>query len=387
MTHAVSTVEGLWVLTGEHVRIHHSDGVITKVETLKPSTDRAYLTPGLVDLQVNGYAGIDINADNVEADDIRALVHHLWHEGITQFLPTIITGSHTRMIQSLQAINEACADATIRQTIPGIHFEGPFISPHDGARGAHPKQHVRPPDIDEVDDWLQQTEVPIKLVTLSPEWDNAPVFIEALVEREITVCIGHTQASSKDLNEAIAAGATVATHLGNGIAASINRHENPIWTLLARDDVTITVIADNRHVPRDMLTVMMRAKPASKRIIVSDTTAPAALAPGNYAFAGQEVTVSPEGHITLTDTPYLAGAGHPLALGIKTLVEQAGVSLPEAVTAATITPAQLIGQEAAALLAPGQPATFTIFDQLPSPSTSPTAVVCGKVIEPNLERG
>lgn len=388
MIAADSTIEGVWVLTGEHMRIHYSDGVITEIEPLLPADERAYLTPGLVDLQVNGYAGIDINADDVKADDVRALVHRLWHEGTTQFLPTIITGNHTRMSKSLKAINEACDDTTIRETIAGIHLEGPFISPHDGARGAHPKQHVRPPNIGEIDDWLQQTEVPIKLVTLSPEWESAPAFIEALVERGITVCIGHTQASVKDLKEAIAAGATVATHLGNGIAASINRHENPIWTLLAHDDVTITVIADNRHVPSDMLTVMMRAKPAGKRVIVSDTTAPAALAPGNYTFAGQDVTVSPEGHITLTNTPYLAGAGHPLGLGIKTLVEQAGLSLQEAVTAATLTPARLLGHTSVATApAPGQPATFTIFDQLPLPSKPPTVVVSGKVMQPVLERG
>ena len=147
---ASSRFRGRHYRTGEVVEVAAEDGRIAAIEPIQGAEDGLWIASGLIDVQVNGFAGIDLNADSVTPDDVSAMVRALWSAGVTLCCPTITTGSAERMLRSLRAVAAAVeADPSARRGVVGIHVEGPYISPEDGPRGAHPLEHVRPPDLDE----------------------------------------------------------------------------------------------------------------------------------------------------------------------------------------------------------------------------------------------
>jgi N-acetylglucosamine-6-phosphate deacetylase len=173
--------------------------------------------------------------------------------------------------------------------IEGFHVEGPHIAAEEGPRGAHPKQHVRPPDVEEYKRWQEATEGNIKLVTLAPEWPEAPAYIEALVRDGVTVSIGHTAAQPEHIHAAVAAGATLSTHLGNGAHSVLPRHPNYLWEQLAEDRLNADFIADGIHIGKAFLNVALRAKGVERSILVTDASSPAGAAPGRYFLGDQPV--------------------------------------------------------------------------------------------------
>ena len=143
--------------------------------------------------------------------------------------------------------------------IAGLHIEGPHISPEDGPRGAHPQHCVRPPDVDEFHRWQEASNGSVKLVTVSPEWPESPGYIEAVVREGVVVAIGHTKATTDQIRDAVNAGATLSTHLGNGAHSMLPRHPNYLWDQLAEDRLAASFIADGIHLePRS-------SKPPSAR--------------------------------------------------------------------------------------------------------------------------
>ena len=343
--------------TGKGIAVTMAAGVITAID-FQEQGEQPWLSAGFVDLQVNGYAGHDLNGLSLDVATVRALCQALLKVGVTTFLPTLITAPEARIIAALRTIREACAQyPEVAAMVAGIHVEGPHIAPEDGPRGAHPAADVRAPSVAEFDRWQQAAGGLVKLVTLSPHWSEAPAYIRRLVKAGVTVSLGHTSADAAQIAAAVEAGASLSTHLGNGSHAMLNRRHNHLWPQLADDRLTAMFIADGHHLTPAQLKVMLRAKGAGRTLFVSDTVALGGMAPGKYETPiGGKVVLYASGFLAIDDgtRSYLAGAASPLVAAIPVLVNQVGLTLGEAVELMTSSPGRQVGGRG--VLAAGQPA-------------------------------
>ncbi|MGA7709664.1 MAG: amidohydrolase family protein, partial [Acidobacteriaceae bacterium] len=268
--------------TGNVLEVILENGCIRAIIP-SPIEEAPWLSPGFIDLQVNGYLGSDANADDVDADVILSLTKKMLALGVTTFLPTVITASEEKIIHALQAIAEARRTSPIvAHAIPFVHVEGPFISPNDGPRGAHDREHVRPANLAEFDRWQAACDGLVGMVTVSPHDEAAIGLISALADRGVVVAIGHSHANPAQIHAAADAGATLSTHLGNGLGSPLPRHPNLLWAQLADDRLAATFIADGHHLPTDTLKSMLRAKTISRSILVSDVVSLGGLPVGTY---------------------------------------------------------------------------------------------------------
>ena len=340
---AVTTVEGLDPSTGEVLEIDCRQDVVADVRRRGRTGDLTlpYVSPGLVDLQVNGYAGHDVNAESVTVDDLTAITFALAEEGVTTWVPTIVTAPEDRIRQALHVVREARKDVVLAAAIPFASVEGPFLSDLDGPRGVHDLRSIRPIDSDEVERWA--AEGPLGIVTVSPHWPDSPGAIRRIVAARIAVAIGHTHADNTQIRAAVDAGASLSTHLGNGIFPDLPRHPNPIWSQLAEDRLAAGFIADGHHLPAETLKVMLRAKPAGGAFVVSDATALAGMPPGRYRTpVGGDVELSEDGRLSPVGTKILAGAARSLAHALPFLIGSVGLSLAHAVSLATSVPGGVV---------------------------------------------
>ena len=320
-----------------------SDKRITAIREIDSASANTFFSPALVDIQVNGFCGYDLNVDTVTPDDVCTMVQQLWRVGTGFLCPTIVTASFENVSNSLEAVVKAYhSDPLIAHSILGIHLEGPYISTEDGPRGAHPLQHVRNLDWDEFRRWQHIANGMIRLVTLAPEKEGAIPFIEKLVSTGVVVSIGHTDASGKEIQNAINAGATLSTHLGNGAHNMIQRHPNYIWEQLAADELYASLIVDGHHLPPSVVKSMLRAKTLDKCILISDATALAGMPTGHYEFAGQPVALKADQSIRLIGTEYLAGSAIALVRGVENSVKFTDISLEQSVSLASINPMRLL---------------------------------------------
>lgn len=338
------SIHGRNPLTGEFIAICVENGVIQSIAPAPPADD-LWLSPGFIDLQVNGYAGCDLNAESIAPDLVTELMHRMLAVGVTTFIPTLVTASEDQIIAALRAIGEARhRSPLVMHAIPFVHIEGPHISPADGPRGAHPRKHVRPPDIAEFERWQAASKGLVGMVTLSPHWEAALPYIAHLASRGCLVAIGHTDADPSRIHAAAEAGAVLSTHLGNGVAGDLPRHPNLLWAQLADDRLHASFIADGHHLPADTLRAMLRAKGTDRSILVSDTVALAGMPPGRYETSvGGTVELTAEGRIGIPGTRTLAGAALPLKSGIATVAQLQGFSLRDAILMATENPGRFTG--------------------------------------------
>ena len=329
---------GLDPSSGAYLEIDY-DSVITGIDTLiNVPEDPLYVAPAWIDLQVNGYAAVDYNSPDTPIDEIARSVDVLNSTGTARFYPTVITGSPEGMVGSLR--NLARAKESL-PSIEGFHVEGPHICPDEGPRGAHPVQCVRRPDIDEYRRWQDATGGAVRLVTLSPEWPEAPRYIEALVSDGVVVSIGHTKATAEQIDEAVRAGATMSTHIGNGAHGEMRRHPNYIWDQLADDRLAAGMIADGIHLGRAFLTVALRAKGVARSVLVTDASMPAMAKPGIYRLGDQDLELTEDGRVVLAGQTRLAGSALRMDEGISNLMRMTGISLVEAISMATRNPARV----------------------------------------------
>ena len=321
-----------------------------------------YIAPGFIDLQVNGYDGVDYNSPATRHEDIARSLHAQFACGVTRLLPTVITGTVEGMRGSLANLYAAKQSLPEGVAIEGFHVEGPHISAEEGPRGAHPLPCVRPPDIEEFKGWQEVTGGLVKLVTISPEWPEAPAYIEAVVREGVVVAIGHTGANSQQIQDAVAAGATLSTHLGNGSHGMLPRHPNYLWDQLADDRLTASLIGDGIHIGEAFLRVAVRAKGIQRSILVTDASAPAGAAPGRYQLGDQWVDLTPDDRVVLAGQTRLAGSALKMHRGVENLVRMTGITLGEAITMATRNPARvgrISGRQRG--LTPGDRADFVVF--------------------------
>ncbi|EIM30535.1 N-acetylglucosamine-6-phosphate deacetylase [Microvirga lotononidis] len=346
--------------TGESIAITVDGGVIAAIKSVD-GANHDYLASGLIDLQVNGFAGLDLNDGHLTPERVKTLSDHMLTVGVTTFLPTLITAPEADIIHALTVIAEARRHfPSVARMVPFVHVEGPSISALDGPRGAHPAAHVRAPSLAEFERWQAASSNLVGLVTLAPELPGAIDYIAALVQRGVHVALGHTAASPEEIHKAAAAGASLSTHLGNGAAATLPRHPNFLWSQLADDRLTATLIADGHHLPADTFKAMVRAKGLEKAILVSDAVALAGMPPGLYEQpVGGTVEVAADGRVGIAGTPYLAGAGLPLCANVAIATQMAGLTLNESLRLATENPGRIIGNRGR--LAVGAPADLIQF--------------------------
>ena len=356
--------------TGQPTRLEIADGRIARVQFVAECDTTAawpWIAPGLVDLQVNGYGGREFTSPSLTIEDVDAIAEAMLACGVTRFCPTVTTQAYAVQEHAMATIDAACrASPELARHLIGIHFEGPYISAQDGPRGAHPREHCRPPDWNEFQRLQAAAGGRIRLVTLSPEYAGAPEFIRRATDAGVLASIGHTAANGVQIRAAVDAGARLSTHLGNGSHGMLPRHPNYIWDQLAEDRLTATLIADGHHLPAEVVKSIIRAKTSERSILVSDLVAQAGLPPGRYRGSLCEVDVLPTGRLVVAgQTQMLAGASAPLGEGVAGAVHFAGVSLAEAVRMAAHRPAELLGLSVSALM-PGDSAELLAFDIEPS---------------------
>lgn len=251
---------------------------------------------GLFDFQVNGFAGIDFQSDNLGADDLRRAVRALKADGVGGIFLTLITDTEAALLRRFARIERIREEVPeVAAMIRGYHLEGPWLCPEPGYCGAHPAVCMTAPSSAVFRRLQEAAGGNIRLVTLAPEWPGSPEFIAELVGGGVRISIGHSNASEADIDRAVAAGARFCTHLGNGVPGLLPRHDNVVQRLLARDELYACFIPDGIHLPPFVLRNFFRAKPASRVLFTTDAMAAAGAPPGNYTLAGLETSVGADG--------------------------------------------------------------------------------------------
>jgi N-acetylglucosamine-6-phosphate deacetylase len=354
--------------TGEHIDVVCEGGTIHSVHAAgadPADVEADWIAPAFCDVQINGCDGHSFNSENLALEQVRHVVTVCRQHGIAQLCPTLVTGPFAALAHGLATLRQACeGDADLGRAIAGIHLEGPYISPEDGPRGAHPRAHVRAPSWDEFQRFQDAAGGRIRLLTLAPEIAGALPFIEKLARAGVVVALGHTAADADCIRDAVGAGARLSTHLGNGARAMLPRHPNMIWEQLADDRLWASFIADGHHLPASVMKCFLRVKTPARLILTCDASPMAGLPPGKVRAWDQDFEILPEGKIVVSDSGYLAGSWAFTDRCLATVLALGEVSLADAVDMAGARPRALLGLPARDV-AVGQPAELIVFDWRP----------------------
>jgi N-acetylglucosamine-6-phosphate deacetylase len=368
------------------LQVHYDQSITHVDELIRPPEDPDFLSPGFIDLQVNGFAGVDYNDPETKPERIAESIRTMFTTGVTRLFPTVITGSEGRILGAVRNL-AAAKEEFLRHgmaeghAMEGFHIEGPHISGENGPRGAHLLEHVRPPDPQEFHRWQEAADGQIRLVTVSPEWEQTPAYIRELVRSGVVASIGHTKATPEQIAAAVDAGATMSTHLGNAAHPTLPKTQNYIWEQLAEDRLTASFILDGIHIPEPFFRSAVRAKGVERSVLVTDAVMPALCLPGPYQLGQIHVELLPNGSVVLQGSDRLAGSALRMDRAISNAVRLGRLSLREAIAMATVNPARagrIAGRQRG--LAPGEKADFVRFRWTDSPASLEIAetVVAGQ---------
>lgn len=354
---------------GDWVRVALDGATIRSVDPApgpaRRSPDDDWVAPAFWDLQFNGRWGVSFSDPTVTPDAVAEIVRAQAALGAARVCPTLVTAPPEALRRGAAAVAAACeADRDVAGRVIGLHLEGPYISGFDGFRGAHPRAAVRDPDWDDFQALQDVSGGRIIILTLAPERAGAIPFIRKAVASGVTVALGHTAADYPTLRAAADAGATLSTHLGNGIASPLPRHPNPIFDQAAIDELSASFVADGYHLDPATLRVLVRAKSPGRSLLVSDASPLAGLPPGVHG--AWEVDAS--GKIVVAGTPYLAGSNQGLEVGLNNLMAAADLDPPAAIATVTTNPARLLGRPEPAL-EPGREANLVRYRLIPAGAT------------------
>jgi len=357
-------IRGISVFSGQPIEVEIKEGFIKNINSLPGSGHNLpYVSPGFFDLQVNGYKGSDYSLEDFSEEHLRNIITHLAASGTTQHIPTIVSSPPERILKNLEIILKAInTSPDIMEAIPGIHIEGPFISPEEGPRGCHDPSFIRDPDFEEFRQWQEAAEGRIVMVTIAPEREGSMDFIKKVTCTGVKIAIGHTGAAPEVIREAIKAGAQFSTHLGNGSYPILPKVNNYIWEQLAADELFAGIICDGFHLPASTVKVFARAKSLERLILTSDVALAGGLNPGIYKWGNMEVEVFKDGHLGLAGSGILAGAGHLLDWDIAHFIRFTGNDLANTIPLCTVNPAKVIEMpHSYGKLEVGVPANLTLF--------------------------
>lgn len=364
---AQQKVQGLLYTDHSPVSIEISEGRITQItrlDKLPEGLPEVYIAPGFIDNQVNGFAGTTfaLGGGELTLEGVRKATEVLWEYGVTTYLPTLTSNSGELLLRNLSILKEAKNIENLHGSIAGFHLEGPYLNPGDGYRGAHKKTHVRLPDWDEFMKFQEASGHNIMQVTLAPEMEGALDFITKCSREGIIVALGHHNAPAGTVTAAIDRGAKIATHIGNGAALMIHRHNNPIWSQLADERMNISIICDSFHLPPEVIQSFYKIKGVEKTILTSDATSYAGLPSGNYlSDNGDSIKITPEGMLWNVNQGGLYGSASPLIKGVGHIMKVTGCTLAEAVQMGSNNPAELYGLKDRGTLVPGRRADIVLF--------------------------
>lgn len=362
----LSKIRAIHYETRLPVELVIEDGMIRHMAELDPTGaygELLIVAPGLIDNQVNGYAGVDFSGDRLSAEGIVRATQSLWRAGVTTYLPTLITNSTGNLVRNFAILAEAMSCEEVALSVPGFHLEGPFLSSLDGFRGCHREDQLLLPDISRFRSFQEAAAGQIIQLTLAPELPGSMELIRFCRDNGIVTAIGHSNANRAEIREACESGVTLSTHLGNGCANLIHRHHNPIWPQLADDRLVPTLIADGHHLLPEELVVFLKVKGADRIILTSDITYLAGMPAGRYSFGGAGVILTEDGRLRSEDQDVLAGATLPLLTGVANMVRFTGCPLGEAINMASGNVAKLFGWHDRGQLLPGQRADLILLKQ------------------------
>ena len=317
----------------------------TKTSKSIENFDNNFATEGFVDLQVNGFAGVDFNKPGITPEQIDIALAELAMTGVTQFLPTLITGTEEHLTKTLAKLDKAILNSKLGPIMTiGYHIEGPFLSPIEGYAGAHNPEYMQDANLDLIAKLQEIASFPIRIITVAPENPTVLELIPKLLELGIHVSIGHSAANSEQISDAVRAGASLSTHLGNGLPQMLHKTENPIFWQLAQDELTAMFIPDGIHIPVPALKSMLRAKGLQKSIVTTDAVSAAGrnTPPGLYSLGELEIQLADDRSVRVPNSVNLAGSSVTMDQILRNLMLWFDYSIPDILILAQQNPAKVL---------------------------------------------
>ena len=305
--------------------------------------------PGFIDLQVNGYKGVDFSDNTLTTESCAHACQALLARGTAAFLPTVITSDEATYRRNLAILADIIEDEAFKGKVLGIHAEGPFISKLPGAVGAHNPAYVKRPSLKFFEKMQGWAKGHIKLVTLAAEVKGAEELTRELVKQGIVVSLGHQMASYEDLTRLADAGAVGMTHLGNGMPNQVDRHYNPLLAGLAEDRLVAMMIADGHHLPDFVVKTILQAKGVGTTIVTSDASPIAGCKPGVYQALGNRAVLRPDGLLHNPDKQCMVGSSFTMLECINWLLAQRLLTGREVIRVGFTNPLKLLKMRAASI--------------------------------------
>jgi len=346
--------------TRKPVRLRWTDGCVTHLEEVSSAPPHnQWIAPGLVDLQVNGYAGVDFQGDDLTVDDLLVAVRGLRSAGCTSFLVALITDEWPRLMQRLRRLRSLRSkSAELQAAITGWHIEGPFLSAEPGFHGAHDASCMRDPSPEHIHELRATAGNDPVLLTVSPERSGVLAAIEAAISERMVVSLGHTDASAEMLRQAVKAGARAFTHLGNGCPRALDRHDNILWRVFETPGLMASLIPDQIHVSPPLFRLIHRVLDPESIYYTTDAMSAAGAPPGRYRLGKLELNVGADLIVRQPGQALFAGSALRPIDGIFRAAQMLGCSWQEVWPRFSAAPAKLLGLKNE--LAIGQPADFCL---------------------------
>lgn len=331
---------------------------IASVLEIPNTPELPWLLPPLVDLQHNGSLGISYCLLD-SADDLRTIGKHLLSHGVCRVLPTFPTYEYEEVCRGGSKFRKFVeSDPALAKLFFGIFHEGVFISPDDGWRGAHGKEHVQPPNWELFKQFDDATGGLTRVINIAPEEPGGLKFIDKAIAAGKQIALGHCNPDTAAIREAVKRGATIVTHFGNGAAPLIPRFKNPFWEFLANPGLSLGLVGDGFHLPPEVVQVAIRQKGYDNCFVVSDANRSAGLPPGCYeSFNGSKRILEPNGFLHLENSEILSGSSCQLDHCVEFLINEVGFTFESAWRQCSIIPANIIGIKLPELKT-GEEATF-----------------------------
>jgi N-acetylglucosamine-6-phosphate deacetylase len=346
-------ISGRHYATRQLIRIRWRDGIITEIEPLKEKsigseperdTQEVWLAPCLFELQINGYGGVDFQQENLTLDDLVTATRSLRAAGCAYFFVTLITDEWSALTGRLRHFRCLCSQSPeLEAAIAGWHIEGPFLSSEPGFHGAHNPDLLCDPSPEHILELRSITGNDPVLLTLSPERPRALEAIALAVSKGMKVSLGHTNASADILQQAVAAGATGFTHLGNGCPRELDRHDNILWRVFDMSGLTASLIPDQIHVSPSLFRLAHWVLGADSVYYTTDAMAAAGMPPGRYPLGKWQLEVGADQIVRQPGKSLFAGSALRPIDGIFRAAEMLGCPWQQVWPRFSEAPARFMG--------------------------------------------
>jgi len=338
---------GRHYLSGKPLQIKWSGGIIVSVNDIEECPDDQWLAPGLVDVQVNGYAGVDFQRDGVELEGLRMAAEGLQRDGCRRWMLTLITDKWEVLLARLKRFKELRDQSSeLRAAIVGWHVEGPFLSEEPGYRGAHNPEVMQDPSPERMDELAAIVAGDPVMVTLAAERPKAIETAKQAIQRGFVVSIGHSNATAEQLRSAEEVGAKGFTHLGNGMPQEMDRHDNVVCRLFDTEVLMAGVIPDGIHVSPQMFRLFHKALPADRIYYTTDCMSAAGATPGEYTVGHNKLHVGDDQIVRVPGQSNFAGSALRPLQGVERASEMLSRTWRDVWDIGSINPATLIGLSA-----------------------------------------